>query len=148
MFATTSRDKESIGICCIHRHAKLEMSDRERGIQFCKKNRTLYPVLFFYIATLHVYMLVVLGYLINQSKFSFHLLYTHTKHKWILHVQDYYSLKISEKNFTALNRQYYFKGQNITNQLLHIKITSTRLFLENLIRITKSYCQSTSSLSN
>lgn len=63
MFATTSRDKESIGICCIHRHAKLEMSDRERGIQFCKKNRTLFtdPVLFFYITRIYASCLGVLN---------------------------------------------------------------------------------------
>lgn len=132
MFATTSSyiEIKNLSTFVVYSDTQRSTWVSERGTFNSVKNRTLYtdPVLFFCIAALHVYMLVVLGHLINKSKFSFHLLYTHTKHKWILHVQDYHSLKISEKNFTALNRQYYLKGQNITNQLLHIKIISTRLF--------------------
>lgn len=80
MFATTSRDKESIGICCIHRHAKLEMSDRERGIQFCKKkSNSLYGscsfLLYRYITRIYASCLGVLNKSIKI--FLSFIIYTH-----------------------------------------------------------------------
>lgn len=125
----------------------------ERGTFNSVKNRTLYtdPVLFFFsIAALHVYMLVVLGHLINKSKFSFHLLYTHTPN-----TKEYYMYriiihwKLVRKTLQLWIVNIIFKRTKYNKSVITYQNHFNTSFLKKtLIRITKSYCQSTSSLSN
>lgn len=73
--------------------------------------------MFFDIATVHIFMLVIMRHLVNELnqffflQFLVFIIYTPNT-QILLYAQECYSLQ-SEKNFTALNCLYHLIGQNI-----------------------------------
>lgn len=113
---TTSRARKSIGIRSILKQNHILTSVSGRGT-FCEELVLFKWLMFFDIATVHIFMLVIMRHLVNELnqffflQFLVFIIYTPNT-QILLYAQECYSLQ-SEKNFTALNCLYHLIGQNI-----------------------------------
>lgn len=128
---TTSRARKSIGIRSILKQNHILTSVSGRGT-FCEESVLFKWLMFSDIATVHIFMLVIMRHLVNELNqfffftiFSFY--YLHTKHAnntictGMLFIAKWEKLYSSEL-FISFNRTKYFLkiGYNISKTLQHV----------------------------